>query len=71
MEVEAISLSAEQKNFLAEYGVVYDFDNITFDDACDLEDKVAEILLDYGIEDDYRENEIGEMAQSILFVLAQ
>ena len=78
MEPRAINISQEQKEFLASYGVVYDYDNLTVDDGCNLEDDVADILLGYGMKEDFRigdgifyiENEIGDMAHTILALLA-
>ena len=78
MKTEALNISRQQKSFLAEYGVVYDFGNMTDEDFCNLEDDVADILLGYGMKENFRigddifyiENEIGDMAHTILALLA-
>lgn len=59
-------LNDKQKAFITERGLAFDWENPTDDDIVGLEHSVGDILMDEGLDEDYRENEIGTMCYSIL-----
>jgi hypothetical protein len=70
MAVEALKLNDSQKGFLAEHGIVFDYDAMSDDDFCDLEDQVGDLLTFEGIDENEDENEIGGKCYEILEILA-
>lgn len=59
-------LNDKQKAFITEQGLAFDWKNPTDDDIVGLEESVGDILMYEGLDEDYKENEIGIRCYSIL-----
>lgn len=68
--MEALSLSNKQIAFLAEHGIVFDFDHMSEDDFADLEQALGDLLVLKGLDLNYDDNEIGRQAREIMDLLA-
>lgn len=67
--MEALKLTEQQIQFLADHDVIYDFQRMTDDDFVQLEERVGDILALEGLDEDYDDNEIGRQAREILDLL--
>ncbi len=58
--------SNEQKEFMGKIGLKLDFENLSSEDMCNIEDSVADELQINGFDQNYEVTETGKMCESIL-----
>ncbi len=63
--------SAEEKVFLASIGLKYDFDKLTDDDLCEIEESVGDFLTTQCLDRDYMPDHRGKLCERILDKLGQ
>jgi len=61
-----VILDETQLRLLSSHGLDYNLSNLSDDDICELYQAVGDILVLEGLDENYIENETGEIASSIL-----
>jgi hypothetical protein len=67
--MEALNPSEQQKQFLADHGVSFDYARMSEEDLEQLEQELADLLVLKGLDENYDDNEIGRQVREIMELL--